>query len=150
MQVVQESGSRQILQGDSLMPLVEQEYNSLSRPLSKISTPQMCNLPSISSRAAQHAPAQAFTWYVPDFSQPCKSFSTIVPVQDIPMSHILSCHVSSPHFPTVARVFKLSQHDARVIRHSAGFIQPFLLQGDPSIVARPAGHPRVYNPWLMA
>lgn len=53
-------------------------------------------------------------------------------------------------FPIVPRVFKLSQHDARVIRHSAGFIQPFLLQGDPSIVARPAGHPSVYNLWLMA
>ena len=106
MQVVQESGFRQILQDDSLMPLVEQEYNSLSHPLSRMSTPQMCNLASISSRAAQHAPAQAFTWYLTDFSQPCKASPTIAPVQDNLISHILSCHGSNTHFLILARFLK--------------------------------------------
>lgn len=64
MQVVQDRGARQILQDDDLMPLLEQEYNSLSRPLSRTSTPLSCNLASISTRATQRTPAQAFTWQV--------------------------------------------------------------------------------------
>ena len=62
MQVAQELGPLQFLQEDSLLPLVEQEYNSLSHPLSRSTTPQLCNLSAVSSRAAQHISAQPFTW----------------------------------------------------------------------------------------
>ena len=62
MQVVQETGSRQMLQEENLLPLVEQEYIALSHPLSRSTTPQLCNISAISSRAAQHVPAQSFTW----------------------------------------------------------------------------------------
>lgn len=62
MQVVQGATPKQMLQEESLLPLVEQEYIALSHPLSRSTTPQLCNLSAISSRAAQHVPAQPFTW----------------------------------------------------------------------------------------
>ena len=64
LQVVQNDESKCFLHDDDdLMPLFEQEYNTLSHPLSRMSVPQSCNLASISSRATQPAPSLALSWY---------------------------------------------------------------------------------------